>query len=496
MKSCWWQKSNVLILLSGFLGILITCLLLFYNVHLQKRGAIERGVASTWTMAGVAASETERIFYGIEQVYTGIRSFLEGEGGSLPPHDPKVRQMLDVWMEANPFLMDILIVDGLGRVKHWTGPADPPVVRDRDYIDAHFRDPTLDIFVGAPKLSRVHTGQWFFGVSRALRDSNGAIDSIYVAVIRLSHLQQRYTSIEVGPESSVVLLDYAGAIYTRVPDPGLYVGKKISRAEVLPAGQKGLRGVQKVSPLDGRERIWSMRPVPGFPLLAAASVTENEVFRVWRRDSQNLLLVAIVFSLGIAGMTFFLIGLQRRQDRTTLELERLASTDSLTGLTNRRQFMSLCRYEINRARRSKSPLSLIMVDLDHFKEVNDNYGHDAGDQALVAVAAILKQNCRISDTAARLGGEEFALLLPETDRAGAMISAENLRAEIESAEIRVGSHLIPLTVSAGVSPWRKEEDQIHPSLSRADSALYHAKWCGRNQVCSDVEVQNDVPRSS
>jgi len=166
-----------------------------------------------------------------------------------------------------------------------------------------------------------------------------------------------------------------------------------------------------------------------------------------------------------------------------LELERLAHTDSLTGLYNRRLFMQRLREEAERVNRHKGCLSILLFDLDHFKQVNDRFGHETGDRVLQAVAKAANDVKRLSDITARIGGEEFALLLPETDREGAMRLAHRLRAAIESAKTPdPAGDSVSVTASIGVATVSTQSDDPASALKLADAALYQAKNAGRNQV--------------
>lgn len=160
------------------------------------------------------------------------------------------------------------------------------------------------------------------------------------------------------------------------------------------------------------------------------------------------------------------------------QLENLSVTDRLTGLFNRRKFDELFASECERALRTGLALSVLMVDIDHFKSVNDSYGHQIGDQVLVAVAHLLKQDVRKLDTVARWGGEEFMLLCPATGLDGAAALAENIRATIEMHEFPSVGHK---TCCFGVAQYRAGE-AADALLERADAALYRAKQEGRNRV--------------
>ena len=172
------------------------------------------------------------------------------------------------------------------------------------------------------------------------------------------------------------------------------------------------------------------------------------------------------------------------QKKLEEELLRLAGSDCLTGLANRRSFFDQTERAIAAARRSGAALALIMLDVDHFKSVNDGYGHDAGDAVLTALGGMLRQSVRTSDLAGRIGGEEFAVLCPGADLAGGAELAERLRQAIETLAIMAGETRLGVTASFGVAQWRADAD-VSPSslLSQADNALYEAKRGGRNRVC-------------
>ncbi len=163
------------------------------------------------------------------------------------------------------------------------------------------------------------------------------------------------------------------------------------------------------------------------------------------------------------------------------ELFRLGRTDGLTGLYNRRAWEEYLSQEFRRCSRSHHPSSLIMFDIDHFKRVNDTYGHQAGDEVIRRVAQIVCNEKRESDIAGRYGGEEFGIILPDTDRDGARNFAERMRATVESSPVFYGQQRIDFTISLGASEL-DEELELHTQwLERADQALYRSKQGGRNQ---------------
>ena len=164
------------------------------------------------------------------------------------------------------------------------------------------------------------------------------------------------------------------------------------------------------------------------------------------------------------------------------DLETLAAIDFLTGIYNRRQFEALARAELARSQRYMRPLSILMIDIDHFKAVNDRLGHDAGDRVLQNVAAICRAEKRDSDVVARVGGEEFAIMLPETTDAAAAQFAERLRRQVADSKPEIYGERVGVTISIGVAAASIRTSGLQALLRQADQALYEAKHLGRDRV--------------
>jgi diguanylate cyclase (GGDEF)-like protein len=188
--------------------------------------------------------------------------------------------------------------------------------------------------------------------------------------------------------------------------------------------------------------------------------------------------------LGVLLLRWLPLAIKERgqADQHASDLETLAAVDWLTGLYNRRQFENLAQAELARSQRYMRPLTLMMFDIDHFKSVNDTYGHAAGDRVLQALATVCLATKRDADVAARLGGEEFALLLPETTASAAAQFAERLRQQIRDCAPIVENEKLPITVSIGIAAASLTTPGVQPLINNADQALYEAKRSGRNRV--------------
>lgn len=177
-----------------------------------------------------------------------------------------------------------------------------------------------------------------------------------------------------------------------------------------------------------------------------------------------------------------LVDVSRSHQQTQVLLQD-ALTDSLTGLANRRHFTDSAASLVQYSQQQLQELAVLVLDLDHFKSVNDRYGHEAGDQVLSFVSQIFKRCLRDGDLAARLGGEEFSILLPGANQTQALAVGERIRRSIAGCPVPLSDgSFLTVSISIGVSMWRTDESEIQAAFKRADIALYQAKMQGRNRV--------------
>jgi len=218
--------------------------------------------------------------------------------------------------------------------------------------------------------------------------------------------------------------------------------------------------------------------------LVAQGQLDGELMRLKKRGGQEFWAEMSARIVELDGQRCSLVGIfdVTKQKNLEEQLRELATRDSLTGAVNRRHFVELAQRERERSLRSKSALSLCLIDADKFKLINDEHGHVVGDHALVALARSTRAALRAADVLGRLGGEEFAILLPDTDLSGALVVAERVRAAVASSAVQESEgRRINLTISVGVAQMQGDES-LESLLKRADLALYAAKDRGRNQV--------------
>lgn len=214
--------------------------------------------------------------------------------------------------------------------------------------------------------------------------------------------------------------------------------------------------------------------------------------RIARLQSYQKIALFIIFATLVAEAFLIFRPLVTRAHNYAERLKSMALTDSLTGVDNARNFMQKFIREIKRSKRHGKPLCVAMLDLDHFKSVNDKHGHLAGDDVLRAVAQFVQRSMRLEDEFARIGGEEFAALLPDTNLEGAKVIAERIREVVETSPVRLddGTEL-SVTASIGVAEVDPQASDFEAAMEAADKALYKAKQQGRNRVvCSDLYLSS------
>lgn len=252
--------------------------------------------------------------------------------------------------------------------------------------------------------------------------------------------------------------------------------------------------------MDGTEFLKRFREIEGLrdiPVVVITAAEQKEALYSALQAGANDFLRKPVDDLELIARANNMLQLRERQLELAEANERLlilATTDSLTGLSNRRHFLEKLSEEISRTQRYGRPCAVAMVDADHFKSVNDTYGHEVGDRVLKQLSNLMSGEIRDVDCVGRLGGEEFAILLPETNVEGGKIFCERLLKCIREAEIDLGETILRYTVSIGLTEVCKGEVKTDVILNRADEALYVAKESGRDRVaihemrCAELDV--------
>jgi diguanylate cyclase (GGDEF)-like protein len=368
---------------------------------------------------------------------------------------------------------------------------------DREYFAAH-RDATRDIglYISRPFRARLQDDIWSISVSRRISGPNGGFAGIVSGTMKLDYFRQLFSRVALGTRGSIVLLRDDGTLIMNNAASDEALGADWSAAPVfahLPGHSAG--SFMSDRSIDGVERLYAFRRIGDLPLVVVVGLSLSQVLAPWWSKVLVLMAIFVIMASSVLVLVWLLETELRRRASAEAVAAELARTDGLTTLANRRAFEEALSDEWARAAREGRPLSLVMIDADHFKLFNDTYGHQAGDLALTDIANVIKKATRRpGELAARYGGEEFAVLLPNTDRRSATQVAEAILYGVRSLKIDIdngASQHQMFSVSIGVASATPHPAANSASLVRdADAALYRAKE-SRNIVCVSGVMSTD-----
>jgi diguanylate cyclase (GGDEF)-like protein len=326
-----------------------------------------------------------------------------------------------------------------------------------------------------------------------LRGDQGAKNELIEATDRFEKSHRQLLGNDPAAPLAVPLSEAVRAIYFDTPFQVDDISRHyIGLARTIAAPGSGPGTEAGIAAYDGLEALARGPIVQALDAIVVQHQRESEAQLAKLGVIQVLVLGVLLVTLAAEAVLVFR-PMARRIRGYASELMTMATVDPLTGTLNRRALMDRIKTEMERGRRYRRPLSLLMLDGDHFKRVNDAYGHAAGDEALRVLSRTVNGLLRTSDALGRFGGEEFVILAPETSLDGVCELAERIRSAMADTQIIHGDSQFTLTVSIGATEVDVEEGDIAPALARADSALYRAKEYGRNQVARFVGDASALP---
>lgn len=365
---------------------------------------------------------------------------------------------------------------------------------DRDYFMAPQRDPDIGTFISAPYLSRLHEGVPTFALSRRISNPDGSFGGVALIAIELTNFEKLFSELSLGKDGAITVVKTDGRVLVRQPtEPGIdVVGLDLSSSpnfkRLLEMGTGSFTAKTRV---DGVRRTLFFGPVGNRPLVVSVGLAVDEIYAIWRARAVVIATITVFICVALTALSLTLRRELRRRAIAEAHLAALATTDPLTGLANRRRFDEVIAREWRRTRRAGSSLALLMIDADHFKRLNDTYGHTHGDTVLRTLGDLIANSTRrAGDCGARYGGEEFAVVLPDATLEEAVTTAEKIRVGMENRFGEKAAGRVPgSTVSVGVAFATPETDgEVARVIEAADHALYEAKNTGRNRVVSTVEI--------
>ncbi|GLS46432.1 sensor domain-containing diguanylate cyclase [Methylobacterium brachythecii] len=399
--------------------------------------------------------------------------------------DPAMRQLVLFDRAATARDMGVLLViDEHGDIAIDASALPPRKANyaDRDYFLAHKNRAGVGLYIGQPLISRL-TGQRMIPFSRRVDKPDGSFGGVVLGTMNLAYFSHLFDQIGLGQDGAINLYLRDGTRIMRQPFVDADIGASLAGTPIFAKFTSQRSGtIVKTSVRDGIERYYTFTRIADLPLILNVALSTREIEADWW--TKALVIGAAVLTLcGLAIALSLLFGRELgRRAAMQVELARLSRTDPLTGLANRRSFEDALDGAAKDARRTGLPVSLLVVDADHFKRYNDRYGHAVGDEVLRDLARRLSASVhRPNDMVCRVGGEEFVLLLPATDEAGALRVADEVHDQMKGLTVpSAGIGRGAVTVSIGVASGVDDPDLFR----RADAALYEAKATGRNRTCS------------
>ncbi|PAJ86089.1 sensor domain-containing diguanylate cyclase [Burkholderia ubonensis] len=359
---------------------------------------------------------------------------------------------------------------------------------DCTYFTIHRDNPNVGLYISDPLASQFGAGGSSIVLSRRIANPDGSFAGVAITEVNLEYFHWLFAELSVGQNGSISLIGRDGVMIMREPYDASAIGRDFGKFLVFRSLQAPAEGwLFDTSAVDGNRRLYYVSNVPNLPLTIVVEKRERDIFAAWRDRAVIIGVLIATFGCAFVMVTVMLCGELQRRTRSESKLALLARTDGLTGLYNRRSFEDALDREWRRARRIRSTFSLLFIDVDRFKAYNDTYGHQAGDDALAAVARCIGGHIRRpADTAARYGGEEFVVLLSDTPLSDAAQIAERIRTAVGKLKLEhAASEYGHVTVSIGLASWTRSHDgEAYSVVKAADEALYYAKATGRNKVAS------------
>jgi diguanylate cyclase (GGDEF)-like protein len=477
------------VLLGVAIAFLIVCAA-GLGVWLDYVRVKEQSEASASDVTRVVEKQIMDSVYQVDVLLEQVAKTMREDGSTKKYTTPEKWQELGTYCRSIMGCVVMGVVAKNGRAISMSNISGPPNmdVSDREFFQAPIRSKKL--YIDSAIISRLPGRPIIFNISKPVFDQSGKL----LAVIAVGMNTEQFTALYqlMGSQLSpvVTVLKMNGDIVARNPDMASNVGKSNNKGqlftEYLPKAPHGV--YESKSVLDGKIRVAAYRSLPTLDLVVFAGIEKHVAFQAWKKRTYNSIAIVSVLLLLLMVMLNFSyrslvsqLALRVKND----ELEELSLLDGLTGVANRRSFDMTAEKNWQHHLNNKTPLSVLMIDIDFFKYYNDSLGHQAGDECLRKIAQVLKKCLyRDVDQYARYGGEEFVVIVSGEDQ-GALKIAQRICNEIDLLTIahpnsQVSSYV---TVSVGIASTNiVEVDKFEDLLRAADNALYLAKEKGRNRV--------------
>ena len=479
------RRAAWMVLLGAGLALLILWSAITGILLRSRDSAIDAERRVLERMSSVVEEQTRNFFSIVDFFLTSANRVLDGDAqGSLQANPELLSLVRTLETQSGGRIgAHILTSDGTFYDLGSTNRQSIGNIANRDYFGALPLRPTGGLYIGKPEESSF-TGQMVLPMFHAGADGRAARGFVVIASIDTQALNALYESGRTKPSGSIGLVRRDGIVLARAPNGEKFIGKSIASGllwkEKLPKAQRGW-GILPNTVVDKTSRLTAYAAMAEYPLVVIASSSMDDVLAGWRKLLWGLLASGSILSCMTVLGARRLISLLKALARTRAEVENQARHDFLTGLPNRRAFHEQLEQEIKRADRSNQSISILFIDLDLFKEINDTLGHDMGDLLLQQAARRISGYVRETDSVARLGGDEFTVILHGlNDLHGVERIAQGILKTLAEPFLLRGETAY-VSASIGVALYPQDGATSEDLVKHADQAMYAAKTEGRNR---------------
>lgn len=471
-KLSTFTQYNVNTFIIVFCFTLIICIWsgTIYKIQMEEQSNIKDAIEVTHSLTHAFEEHTLRTIQLAEQLTLALKNQYENEGNltTLPSYMQKVEF-------TNKSLVLLSVADENGDLQ--VSNQRPFVfsnIKDREHFKVHQGTDIDKLFISKPVLGR-SSGKWSIQMTRRINKPDGSFGGVVIASVDPLYFTDFYKQTELGEKSVIALIHHDGIVEAWESDDQSAIGQDAKQIDANLMHQilcdrdgdyisyKEIKNTKKLN------RVFNYKALDDYPLSVVVGMSDDQVFKDFYKLRKIYYLSAIGISIFIFLGCLFLVMIIYARKKAEEESRYLYMHDVLTGLYNRSYFENkLLDFSY-----SHLPTSVLMCDIDGLKLVNDTFGHDAGDQVLALTAQIIKSCVRSVDLAARIGGDEIVIILPNTDERAAHLMVKELKRKIE--QHNKGTDFVPLSISIGYATRHNTHIPIHDLLKEADNNMYREK---------------------
>ncbi|MES2627022.1 MAG: EAL domain-containing protein, partial [Pseudomonadota bacterium] len=484
----------------AFVALLMIWYATFVLVDAELSSARQRVATTASDLTVTYEAQVVRALREVDLALKVIQYAYETGGNGAVLDELQARALL-----PPAFLFGVSVTDATGNVVASTGELPKPSVGSEEYF---LQQRETDTFIISPPQSDATSSTALLHFTRRLSAPDGTFTGIVMVEVDAAYFVSGYEQAELGSQGVLGILGTDGVFRARQTGESVTYGDAVDYASILGlVNADDTQAALTVNVWDGVPRYTDVHELFAFPLAVIVGLSEEEQLSTVyaSRDAQvrNSTIASVVMLLIIAVLGRLSWQLQQSRQRLMVEqvehaqrVEYLAYHDSLTGLPNRSHFSKLLNHSVELAKRHDRRLSVLFMDLDRFKFINDTLGHDAGDELLVEVASRLRESVRASDTVARLGGDEFVVFLPEHNEEKDLVAVANKILSSVRRPFRLAGQDLRVTVSIGISTFPRDGQDEQTLMKKADIAMYNAKKEGKNvfRFYADALNSNSLER--